>query len=176
MRYDDGFVAYLNGVEVARRNAPDTLAFDAAATVDRDDLAAEVPETIHLSHALGLLQSGINVLAIHGLNSSPTDASFLVLPELTASIVWPNQIRFFAEPTPGDINSAPSMGIVERVDGQPCGRFLHGAHFGLARPRPRLTRRFATRSTAARPPQRMVSSTPRRSSCQARRRCGHRHS
>ena len=24
MRYDDGFVAYLNGTEIARRNAPDS--------------------------------------------------------------------------------------------------------------------------------------------------------
>ena len=28
MRYDDGFVAYLNGVEVARRNAPASLAYN----------------------------------------------------------------------------------------------------------------------------------------------------
>ncbi len=27
MRYDDGFVAYLNGVQVARRNAPSNLGF-----------------------------------------------------------------------------------------------------------------------------------------------------
>jgi hypothetical protein len=32
MRYDDGFVAYVNGVEVARRNAPASASFNSAAT------------------------------------------------------------------------------------------------------------------------------------------------
>ena len=32
LRYDDGFVAYLNGTEVLRRNAPDTLAWNSSAT------------------------------------------------------------------------------------------------------------------------------------------------
>ena len=32
MRYDDGFVAYLNGVEIGRGHAPAELGFDAAAT------------------------------------------------------------------------------------------------------------------------------------------------
>ena len=32
VNFDDGLVAYLNGVEVARQNAPDTLAWDATAT------------------------------------------------------------------------------------------------------------------------------------------------
>ena len=37
MRYDDGFVAYLNGHEVARANAPTTPQFNSAATLDRGD-------------------------------------------------------------------------------------------------------------------------------------------
>src|SRR2546423_401999 len=32
LRYDDGFVAFLNGQEVARRNAPASLSWDSAAT------------------------------------------------------------------------------------------------------------------------------------------------
>ena len=32
MRYDDGFVAYLNGTEVLRRNAPATLGWNSSAT------------------------------------------------------------------------------------------------------------------------------------------------
>jgi len=34
MRYDDGFVAYLNGTEIARRNAPPTNAWNSAATAN----------------------------------------------------------------------------------------------------------------------------------------------
>ncbi len=35
INYDDGFVAYLNGTEIASRNAPPSLAWDAVATVER---------------------------------------------------------------------------------------------------------------------------------------------
>ena len=115
MRYDDGFVAYLNGVEVARRNAPTALDFDSAATADRSLQDATTPETINLTPFLNLLQSGNNVLAIQGLNSSPGDDSFLILPELTASAVHPDQLRYFATVTPGDPNIDPSLGVIERV-------------------------------------------------------------
>jgi hypothetical protein len=37
MRYDDGFVAYLNGEEVARANAPAAPAWNSTATADRGD-------------------------------------------------------------------------------------------------------------------------------------------
>ncbi|MBM3846420.1 MAG: hypothetical protein FJ405_09060, partial [Verrucomicrobia bacterium] len=37
MRYDDGFVAYLNGVEVARASAPASVAWNSTATQDRGD-------------------------------------------------------------------------------------------------------------------------------------------
>ena len=39
VRYDDGFVAYLNGWEVARANAPTTLAWNAAATAEHGTAA-----------------------------------------------------------------------------------------------------------------------------------------
>ena len=35
MKYDAGFVAYLNGTEIARRNASDPLTYDSAATAER---------------------------------------------------------------------------------------------------------------------------------------------
>lgn len=34
VKYDDGFVAYLNGVEIARRNAPATLFWNSVATAE----------------------------------------------------------------------------------------------------------------------------------------------
>ena len=37
MKFDDGFVAYLNGVEVARANAPLELAWNSSATTTRSD-------------------------------------------------------------------------------------------------------------------------------------------
>lgn len=82
--YSDGFVAYLNGKEVARRNAPLSLAGKPAAMAARNSAQARVPEEIDLSAFLSTLKSGANVLAFVGLNFSQTDDMFLLAPELMA--------------------------------------------------------------------------------------------
>ncbi len=51
MKYDDGYVAYLNGVEIARRNAPATIAYDSPATAERTDSQAIVFENVNVSPA-----------------------------------------------------------------------------------------------------------------------------
>jgi len=80
IHYDDGFVAYLNGAEVARHNAPSELDFLAGATVDRPDAAALAGEWVDLSAFLGLLKPGLNVLAFHALNHGLNDDRFLLAP------------------------------------------------------------------------------------------------
>ncbi len=85
LRYNDGFVAWLNGNEVARRQAPDLLEWNSTSSVPRDPAASAVPETINLSGALGLLRPGaVNVLAVQGLNSAAGNTDFLIQAELTA--------------------------------------------------------------------------------------------
>lgn len=85
MKYDDGFVAYLNGVEIARRNAGGTagtlVGFDHEAT-SHPDAQALVFEDIDVSAFSGALVQGENVLAIHALNSSALNSDMLILPEL----------------------------------------------------------------------------------------------
>ncbi|MFC1758971.1 LamG-like jellyroll fold domain-containing protein, partial [Planctomycetota bacterium] len=51
MKYDDGFVAYLNGSVVATSNAPDSLRFDSLATTDRDNSLAREWTAIDLSRS-----------------------------------------------------------------------------------------------------------------------------
>jgi hypothetical protein len=85
MKYDDGFVAYLNGQEIARRNAPAGLAWNALATAGHDDDLAQVSELIDVSQHLGKLVAGNNVLAIHGMNNTIGSSDLLILPTLTAS-------------------------------------------------------------------------------------------
>ena len=114
MRYDDGFIAYINGVEVARRNAPAMPTFSSAATVDRTAEQAMLVEDINLSSFRSALLAGNNVLAIQGLNSSASDSSFLILPELLASKVFENDMGYFAQPTPGAPNQTASLGVVDR--------------------------------------------------------------
>lgn len=112
LRYNDGFVAYLNGVELTRRNAPTSLPFNASATAERPQGASIVLEEIELG-ATGFLRPGRNLLAFHALNRSPDNPSFLLHPELSGGVQ--GALRFFAEPTPGKSNGAGFDGIVEDI-------------------------------------------------------------
>jgi len=87
VRYDDGFVACLNGAEVARR------VFPAGATPhwntstypnERADASAVNFEYIDLSDRINLLRQGGNILAFHAMNVSTSDSDFLISAQLLA--------------------------------------------------------------------------------------------
>src|SRR5206468_3261872 len=105
MKYDDGFVAYLNGTEVARRNAPASPSWNSAATASRPTVSVLTFEDIDLTAQLGLLLTGSNVLAIHGLNFSATDSDFAIYAELAENKVLGLTNHYFVTPTPGSFNS-----------------------------------------------------------------------
>ena len=106
MKHSDGFVAYLNGLEVARRNAPEEPVWNSQATAARRTEDAVQFEEIDLSSRIGALHIGTNVLALHGLNSGASDTEFLLAPELTATMLTidPATRRYFSLPTPGGPN------------------------------------------------------------------------
>jgi len=85
MQYDDGFVAYLNGTEVARRNFEGEPAWNSVASAAHDDAAAVLFEAIDISTHIDKLQPGGNLLAIHGLNAGATSSDFLINAELVVS-------------------------------------------------------------------------------------------
>ncbi len=112
MAYEDGFVAFLNGVEVSRRNAPADVRWNSTAPADRPSEDAGIFEQIDLTDFVALLQPGTNMLAIHGLNEDPADDTFLVLPVLTT--VGPTVTgapAYFAAPTPGVPNTSGYPGV-----------------------------------------------------------------
>lgn len=94
MKYDDGFVAYLNGQRVAAANAPSSLSASSSALSNNSDANALQFERFDISSFISLLNDGPNMLAIHGLNDGVTSSDFLVLPRLIATDalppVWPN--------------------------------------------------------------------------------------
>lgn len=104
-RYDDGFVAYLNGSEIANRNAPDLPVWDDIADGNVNENANS--ETIDVSAFLGDLQNGDNVFAVHGLNRSSGSSDFLVEVSLEASVPGggPLSFGYLSSPTPGLPNS-----------------------------------------------------------------------
>ncbi|MFC1634386.1 lamin tail domain-containing protein, partial [Planctomycetota bacterium] len=84
VKYDDGFVAYLNGAEVARRNFNGTPSWNSRASSSHSDSLAVQFESIDISDSFSLMDQGNNVLAIQGMNSSTTSGDFLISVELVA--------------------------------------------------------------------------------------------
>jgi len=110
MKYDDGFVAYLNGTEVARRNADNPLAWNTAASAEHPNAQAVLFEDIDISAFLDQLVVGANVLAIHGQNIAAGDADFLLQAELIASR---------GTPDPGlDLFPGLNRVVVQAFDGE----------------------------------------------------------
>ena len=83
MRYDDGFIAYLNGTLAESENAT-TANWNSSASETHNDSAALNYVNFNLTDDLGSLQIGENVLAIHGLNRSTTSSDFLIQATLLA--------------------------------------------------------------------------------------------
>ena len=75
INYDDGFVAYLNGQEVAARSMPSGAILFSTPAISHEGGAYE---TVDLVQSLGLLVQGTNVLAIelHQFNATSSDLVF----------------------------------------------------------------------------------------------------
>jgi len=104
MKYDDGFVAYINGFEVASAQAPPAPTWNSQATAGHADAAALVYEAFDISGAIGALRVGNNVLAIHLLNTSATSSDLLAVPQLSyadraSSPISPGAIPYTAPAT-----------------------------------------------------------------------------
>ncbi len=87
MDYDDGFVAYLNGTEIARDNVTGTppdynTAADSNHEASGGGSGASPVETYNIDP--GLLVAGTNVLAVQGHNQSIGSSDFSLIPTLTA--------------------------------------------------------------------------------------------
>lgn len=85
--YDDGFVAYINGVEVARQyvtgNPP---AFNAVAAPPGGNHECGTAETFNLNAFIPNLVAGTNVIAIQGHNVSASSSDFALIPTLNSTV------------------------------------------------------------------------------------------
>jgi len=89
--YDDGFKAYLNGVEVARANLPaGEVPYDRNASGSHE---AGAPEEFDISDRKDLLVAGENVLAIQAHNRSVTSSDLSMIPELLGREILPGPTR-----------------------------------------------------------------------------------
>ena len=92
--YDDGWVAYLNGTEVARSPGMGGTvgvppAFNTVTSTTDHECSTGSPanpaETFNLTSFIPLLQAGNNLLAIQGHNRALTSSDFSLIPSLTAT-------------------------------------------------------------------------------------------
>lgn len=106
VKYDDGIVIYINGTKVASDRAPASPAWNSLATGDRSDSLVIAGTNFALNSALGLLQTGKNVLAIQVLNLGNSSSDLLVDPVLTAGGTGGTTLGYLSTPTPGAANSS----------------------------------------------------------------------
>jgi hypothetical protein len=108
MRFDDGMIAYINGQEVARNNAPAPGAerWNSSASSNRADSIA-VQSVDFTIPQFDFLHVGTNLLAVQGLNYHTNDSDLLVVPELQATLAKADgpSCRYFPAPTPGKQNN-----------------------------------------------------------------------
>ena len=83
MKYDDGFVAYLNGTRIASANGATNPAWNAGAIGQHDDASAVTWVSFDVGKYINKLKTGNNILAIHGLNSGLGSSDMLINAELS---------------------------------------------------------------------------------------------
>ncbi len=115
--YDDGFVAYLNGVEIARRNTGAAGSFAWHHQPAFNVKAAGAAETFALGSASGLLRTGANVLAIQVHNSNLADSRLFCSATLRLAGATPTNLVL-----PGDAwrwfagTQEPAGGLYDGTD------------------------------------------------------------
>ncbi len=82
MRYDDGFIAYINSKKVASANAPARSYWNSVATTYGPE--ADAPDSINISEFRSAFVAGENLMALQGLNSGTSSSDFLITVALTA--------------------------------------------------------------------------------------------
>ncbi|MFT4546564.1 MAG: hypothetical protein ACI8XO_001095 [Verrucomicrobiales bacterium] len=115
MKYDDGFIAYLNGGRIADGNGPASPVFNSSSTSDNPDGSATLFEDFDITAFASQLVAGDNVLAIHGLNGDLGSSDMLIIPELDIERVTNPSIGgegYLAVPSPGTFNGANFEGFV----------------------------------------------------------------
>lgn len=132
LRYEDGFVAWLNGVRVAEANAPAAPAWNSAATAARSDALAVAVQDFSLSAFLHLLVDGTNVLAFQFMNNASSSSDLLLQPELQIS--WPGKnsgpglvAGYLAIPSPASANGVVLPGVAPSPVFSPPGGVFSGA-------------------------------------------------
>ena len=112
MKYDDGFVAYINGTEVAAANGPASPGYNDQASGTHEGTAYE---DFTISNPSSCLQAGENVLAIHALDYPSGTPDIFIMPVLNGNAGGEIQLDsalYLRSLTPGAANVSGVLGYV----------------------------------------------------------------
>ena len=148
MKYDDGFIAYLNGAQVASGNPPNGApTWNSDAGQDHSDSLAVIFEDTDLTAQIGLLGTN-NILAIHSLNGDTNSSDLLALPRLEAEFVSDPGLGgpgYFQHSSPGSANGTdqglPAGPVTASVPGR---GFTGSLSVSLSTPSPAAQIRYTT--------------------------------
>jgi hypothetical protein len=112
LKYDDGFVAWINGQQVGAVNNPASLSYNSAATASRPNAQAVIAQDFLLANVQSYLVAGQNVLTIQAMNVSSGDSDLLNAATLDAVFDTQDVPRFFSPATPGEVNTG---GYIDQV-------------------------------------------------------------
>ncbi len=87
IRYDDGFIAFINGRRIADANAPPNARFNSRATAGHE--ASAEPRVFDITSVVPDLAVGTNLLALQGFNAAPGDPDFLLWVSLELDTTLP---------------------------------------------------------------------------------------
>lgn len=114
MRAVDGYVAWINGIQVASYNSPASPTWNSAAlSTDGQDPGRF--RVFAISVAGGGLQNGTNILAIQVMNNTTAEPNVLVRPTLEGLSAVSGVSAYFNPETPGAANSAPLSALGPHV-------------------------------------------------------------
>jgi hypothetical protein len=123
-KVDDGYVAYLNGHEVAAKNKPPIVTWSSLATNGEEVEAGDPYENMVLQID-GKLVQGENILAVQVLNERVNSGDLIFAPILSMDrsvSESPFSVGYLSAPTPGTLNgsikSAPPSAVTFDVTGR----------------------------------------------------------
>lgn len=127
LRYDDGYVAFLNGTQIASGNSPASLAWNSAALGARNDTLSNTAATTTLANAPAALVPNVNVLAFQMMTASTASTNALLKAQLEIDAVTGLTSGYLTSSTRNLTNSAiktavgPAIVSVTDKPAQPTG-------------------------------------------------------
>ncbi len=146
---DDGFVAYLNGIEIGSFGKPSPFLWNSSSTSTRsDNTVKSTPIVIDATANHTELISGRNVLAIQGMNQSRSSSDFIIDAELVAEVQDTSvgiQFGYLEVPTPGKPNdTVQNPPPDDIVFSQTSNMFTENFELSLSSPTPETIIRYTT--------------------------------